>query len=159
MPEPQRGKLKIFIGYAAGIGKTYKMLEEAHELKAQGIDVVIGYVESHGRADTIAKIEGLEVVPRKRIEYRGSQFEEMDTEAILARRPRVCLVDEFPHTNVPGSDRAKRWEDAELVRARHTCPDDHEHSAPGELNDQVWHITRTRPRNNPTGLFVRPTKW
>src|SRR6202022_3406052 len=105
MAEQQRGKLKIFMGYAAGVGKTYKMLEEAQALKAQNVDVVIGYFEPHGRKDTIAKTEGLEMVPRKRVEYRGTIFEAMDTDAILARRPQVCAVDEFPHTNVPGSDR------------------------------------------------------
>ena len=81
----QRGKLKIFMGYAPGVGKTYKMLEESQGLKSQGVDIVVGYFESHGRPDTIAKTEGLEIVPRKRIDYRGSQFEEMDTDAILAR--------------------------------------------------------------------------
>src|ERR1700683_4508702 len=113
MPQGQRGRLKIFMGYVAGVGKTYQMLEEAQDLKAKGIDVVIGYVEPHGRKDTIAKAEGLEIVPRKKIEYRGSEFEEMDTEAILARHPRVCVVDEFPHTTVPGSNRGKRWEDVQ----------------------------------------------
>jgi len=106
-----RGKLKVFLGYAAGVGKTYRMLEEAHQLKREGRDIVVGYFEPHGRQDTIARIEGLEVVPRQRIEYRGHEFEEMDADAILARRPEICAVDEFPHTNVPGSARGKRWED------------------------------------------------
>src|SRR5215510_10658661 len=110
MLQPQRGKLKIFMGYAAGVGKTYKMLEVGIELQASGVDVVIGYFKPHGRKETIAKTEGLEIVPRQKIEYRGSVFEEMDTNAILARHPRVCLVDEFPHTNVPVSERPKRWE-------------------------------------------------
>src|SRR5437764_724299 len=103
--------LKVFLGYAAGVGKTYRMLEEARNLKARGVDIVIGYFEPHGRKDTIAKTEGLETVPRKRMEYRGTAFEVMDTDAILARRPKFCVVDEFPHTNVPGSNRSKRWED------------------------------------------------
>lgn len=115
MLERRRGKLKIYMGYAAGVGKTYQMLEEVRELKASGVDAVIGYFEPHGRQDTIAKAEGLEVIPRKSIDYRGSVFEEMDTEAILLRRPQICAVDEFPHTNVPGSDRAKRWEDVEAL--------------------------------------------
>jgi two-component system sensor histidine kinase KdpD len=115
MTEQRRGKLKILMGYAAGVGKTYKMMEEAHALKAQGIDIVIGYFEPHGRQETIAQAEGLEIVPRKKIEYRGTTFEEMDTDAILARHPQVCAVDEFPHTNVPGSDRTKRWEDAMVL--------------------------------------------
>ena len=104
-----RGQLKVLMGYAAGVGKTYRMLDEGLDLKAKGADVVIGYFEPHGRKDTIAKTVGLEVVPRRVIEYRGTSFEEMDTEAILARRPQVCLVDEFAHTNVPGALRAKRW--------------------------------------------------
>src|SRR5689334_16671279 len=95
------GRLRILLGYAAGVGKTYKMLEEAQELKREGRDVVVGYFEPHGREDTIAKIEGLEVISRRRIAYRGREFEEMDTDAILARRPEICAVDEFPHTNVP----------------------------------------------------------
>jgi two-component system, OmpR family, sensor histidine kinase KdpD len=111
----EAGKLKIFLGYAAGVGKTYQMLEEAQSLKAKGIDIVIGYFEPHGRKDTIAKAEGLEMVPRKVIEYRGSVFEEMDTDAIVARHPQVAVIDEFPHTNVPGSTREKRWEDVLLI--------------------------------------------
>src|SRR3977135_684451 len=99
MASPHRGKLRIFMGYAAGVGKTYKMLEEAQALKALNVDVVIGYFEPHGRKDTIAKTEGLETLPRKRVKYRETVFEEMDTDALLARRPQVCAVDEFPHTN------------------------------------------------------------
>lgn len=107
----QRGKLKIFLGYAAGVGKTYQMLEEAQNLKARGTDVVIGYFEPRGRKDTIAQTAGLEMVPRAVVEYRGSRYEEIDTEAILARRPSLAIIDELPHTNGPGSPRAKRWED------------------------------------------------
>jgi two-component system, OmpR family, sensor histidine kinase KdpD len=156
MPEQPRGKLKIFMGYAAGVGKTYKMLEEAQELKALGTDVVIGYVESHGRADTIAKTEGLEIVPRKNLDYRGSRFEEMDTEAIVARHPQVCVVDEFPHTNVPGSHRAKRWEDVEVlldagIDVLTTMNIQHLES----LNDQVWHITGIRVRETIPDWVVR----
>src|SRR5205809_5745100 len=111
-PQPaRRGRLKVFLSYAAGAGKTYRMLDEAHELKKKGIDIVVGYFEPHGRKDTIEKIEGLEIIPRRKIEYRDCLFEEMNTEAILKRVPRVCAVDEFPHTNVPGSARAKRWVD------------------------------------------------
>lgn len=146
MPE-KRGKLKIYLGYAAGVGKTYQMLEEAQDLKSRGVDVVIGYFEPHGRRDTIAKVEGLEVVPRKTVHYRESVFEEMDTDAILARRPRVCAVDEYPHANVPGSDRAKRWEDVEVlvdagIDVLTTMNIQHLES----LNDQVWHITGIRVR-------------
>jgi two-component system sensor histidine kinase KdpD len=111
MTAAAHGKLKIFLGYAAGVGKTYQMLEEAQNLKAQGVDVVIGYFEPHGRKDTIAKTEGLEMIPRKIVEYRGSSFEEMDVDAIAERAPQVAVIDEFPHSNVPGLAREKRWED------------------------------------------------
>lgn len=156
MPEQQRGKLKIFIGYAAGVGKTFKMLEEAHELKSQAVDVVIGYFEPHARADTIAKAQGLEMVPRRKIDYRGTQFEEMDTEAILARHPRVCVVDEFPHTNVPGSERAKRWEDVQMlldagIDVLTTMNIQHLES----LNDKIWHITGIRVRETIPDWVVR----
>jgi two-component system sensor histidine kinase KdpD len=141
-----RGKLKIFMGYAAGVGKTYKMMEEGQDLKERGVDVVIGYFEPHARKDTIAKTEGLEMIPRQRIEYRGSVFEEMDTDAILARHPQVCLVDEFPHTNV-GSERAKRWEDVQVlldagIDVLTTMNIQHLES----LNDQIWHITGIQVR-------------
>jgi two-component system sensor histidine kinase KdpD len=116
MIETKRGKLKIFLGYAAGVGKTYRMLEEGHALKAQGIDLVVGYFEPHGRKDTIAKTGGLEIIPRAQISYRESVFEEMDTEAILSRHPQICLVDELAHTNVTGAPRTKRWEDIERLR-------------------------------------------
>jgi two-component system sensor histidine kinase KdpD len=147
MTEHQRGKLKIFMGYAAGVGKTYKMLEEAQDLKASGVDVVIGYFEPHGRKETIAKTEGLDIIDRKKIQYRDSLFEEMDTAAILARNPQVCVVDEFPHTNVPGSERSKRWEDVEVLLASGmdvltTMNIQHLES----LNDQVWQITSIRVR-------------
>src|ERR1700737_1335320 len=106
----QSGRLKVYLGSAAGVGQTYRMLEEAQALRQNGVDIVVGYFEPHGRKETIAKTEGLEFIPRKTIDYRGSLFEEMDRDAILARHPQICVVDEFPHTNVPGSDHAKRWE-------------------------------------------------
>jgi two-component system, OmpR family, sensor histidine kinase KdpD len=112
---PDAGKLRIYLGYAAGVGKTYQMLSDAAELKQAGRDVVIGYFEPHGRADTIARTRGLETVPRRKVEYRGTEFEEMDTDAILRRTPEICVVDEFPHTNVPGSERAKRWQDVQAI--------------------------------------------
>src|SRR5271166_4341575 len=148
MPDrPPLGKLKIFLGYAAGVGKTYQMLEEAQELKRQGRDVVIGYFEPHGRKDTIAKTEGLEVIPRRKIDYRGGLFEEMDTDAILSRHPELCVVDEFPHTNVPGSDRLKRWQDVQAlldagINVLTTMNIQHLES----LNDQIWNITGIRVR-------------
>lgn len=148
MPDrPPLGKLKIFLGYAAGVGKTYQMLEEAQERKREGIDVVIGYFEPHGRKDTIAKTEGLELVPRRKIDYRGTEFEEMDTDAILQRRPQLCVVDEFPHTNVPGSERLKRWQDVQIlldagIDVLTTMNIQHLES----LNDQVYSITGIRVR-------------
>ncbi len=114
----QRGRLKIYLGYAAGVGKTYEMLQEGQRLQRQGVDVVIGIVETHGRAETAALIGDLEQVPRRRIEYRGVVLEEMDLDAVLARRPTVVLVDELAHTNAPGSRYPKRYQDVEeLVNA------------------------------------------
>src|SRR5580704_4756997 len=114
----QRGRLKIYLGFAAGVGKTYEMLQEAHRLKRNGVDVVIGTVETHGRPETAALVEGLEQVPRRKIEYHGVTLEEMDLDAVLARRPTVALVDELAHTNAPGSKFAKRYQDVEeLLRA------------------------------------------
>jgi two-component system sensor histidine kinase KdpD len=107
----RRGGLKLYIGFAAGVGKTYRMLEETRALGKRGIDVAIGFIETHGRAETAALIDGLEVVPRRHIEYRGVVVEEMDLDAILARRPEICVVDEIPHTNVPGSKNKKRYQD------------------------------------------------
>jgi two-component system, OmpR family, sensor histidine kinase KdpD len=144
---PPSGKLKIFLGYAAGVGKTYQMLEEAQAAKRQGIDVVIGYFEPHARKDTIAKTEGLEIIPRRKFDYRGSLFEEMDTDAILRRHPELCVVDEFPHTNVPGSVRLKRWQDVQAlldagINVLTTMNIQHLES----LNDQIWNITGIRVR-------------
>ena len=106
-----RGRLKVYLGYGAGVGKTYQMLLEGHRLKDEGIDVVVGLVETHGRAETAKLIEGLEVVPRRRQEYRGVVLEEMDLDAVLVRKPQVALIDELAHTNVPGSRNPKRYQD------------------------------------------------
>jgi two-component system sensor histidine kinase KdpD len=108
-----RGRLKIYLGFAAGVGKTFEMLQEGHRLKRQGVDAVIGLVETHGRAETAALIGDLEQVPRRKIEYRGVVLEEMDLDALLARRPTIALVDELAHTNAPGSRNAKRYQDVE----------------------------------------------
>ena len=114
----KRGRLKLYVGFAAGVGKTYEMLQEGQRLKRQGVDVVIGFVETHGRADTEALLEGLESVPRRRIEYRGLTIEEMDLDAVLARRPQLAVVDEIAHTNAPGSRNKKRYQDVfELLDA------------------------------------------
>lgn len=113
--EPSRGKLKIFLGYAAGVGKTYAMLESAHQRKAQGIDVVVGYVETHHRAETDELVSGLEVLPRRQVEYRNVTLSEFDVDAALARHPALILVDEFAHTNAPGLRHSKRYQDVQEI--------------------------------------------
>src|SRR3954462_10127855 len=114
----KRGRLKLYIGFAAGVGKTYRMLEEAHALRSRNVDIVIGFVETHGRDETARLVEGLEVVPRRRVEYRGVEVEEMSLNNILKRKPSVAIVDELAHTNVPGSRNRKRYQDAlELLDA------------------------------------------
>lgn len=143
------GKLKVILGYAAGVGKTYRMLSEGQQLAAAGHDVVIGYFEPHARPDTMALTQGLPEVPCRSLEYRGLSFREMDTDAILVRRPAICLVDEFAHTNVPGSARLKRWEDVLVLLAAGidvitTMNIQHLES----LNDQIREIT---------GVSVRET--
>jgi len=110
-----RGKLKLYIGSAAGTGKTFRMLQEAHDLRRRGVDVVVCFVETHGRAETEEQIGDLEVAPRKQISYRGVTLEEMDVDAVIARRPGIAIVDELAHTNVPGSRNEKRWQDAMLL--------------------------------------------
>jgi two-component system sensor histidine kinase KdpD len=114
--ESDRGRLRVYLGMAPGVGKTFRMLEEGHRRAARGTDLVVGFVESHGRPHTAELLEGLEVVPRRRVEYRGVVVEEMDAAAIIERRPTVALVDELAHTNVSGSPRGKRWEDVEAIR-------------------------------------------
>lgn len=111
-----RGRLRIYLGMAPGVGKTFKMLDEGHRRIGRGTDLVVGFVEAHGRPRTLELLDGLEVLPRRRTEYGGVVIEEMDVDAILARAPTVALIDELAHTNVPGSVRAKRWEDVEVVR-------------------------------------------
>jgi len=108
-----RGKLNLFVGYAAGVGKTYAMLEAARQRQAEGVDLVVGYVETHGRPETEALLPGLEIVPRKQAEYRGTVLKEMDLDAVLARHPQLALVDEFAHSNAPGSRHPKRYQDIE----------------------------------------------
>lgn len=116
--ERDRARLRIYIGAAPGVGKTYQMLQEAHALRASGLDVVIGVVETYGRRETEAQVKDLEVVPRRKVEYRGATMEELDVDAIVRRHPKVCVVDELAHTNVPGSRHTKRYEDVlELLEA------------------------------------------
>jgi two-component system sensor histidine kinase KdpD len=152
----RRGRLKIFLGYAAGVGKTYQMLTEARELKEQGVDIVVAYFEPHGRKDTMALVAGLEVIPRRTVEYKGSQLEEMDTDAVLRRRPQIAVVDEFPHTNVPGSPRVKRWEDVRVlldagIDVLTTMNVQHVES----LNDQIWQSTGVRVRETVPDWVVK----
>jgi two-component system sensor histidine kinase KdpD len=151
-----RGRLKIFLGYAAGVGKTYQMLTEARELKEQGVDIVVAYFEPHGRKDTMALIEGLETIPRRTVEYKGSLLEEMDTDAVLQRHPQIAVVDEFPHTNVPGSPRVKRWEDVHMlldagIDVLTTMNVQHVES----LNDQIWQSTGVRVRETVPDWVVK----
>src|SRR3954466_10864329 len=114
----ERGRLKVYLGSSAGVGKTYAMLREGDRLRRQGVDVAIGIVETHGRVETAEQIGDLEVIPPRELEYRGVVLREMDLDAILARRPTICLVDELAHTNAPGSRHPKRYQDvAELLRA------------------------------------------
>jgi two-component system sensor histidine kinase KdpD len=109
----QRGKLKVYLGYGPGVGKTWQMLLEGHRIRQEGMDVVVGLVETHGRAETANLIEGLEVIPRRQIQYHGITIEEMDMDAILSRRPSVALVDELAHTNAPGGKHLKRYQDVQ----------------------------------------------
>jgi two-component system sensor histidine kinase KdpD len=145
--EEHRGRYKIFLGMAAGVGKTYRMLQEGQAEAEAGRDVVIGYLEPHGRADTIAQAESLEVIPRRRVRYRDTELEEMDLPAILRRAPELCLIDELAHTNAPGLEHTKRYEDIEDVLAAgidvfSTVNVQHLES----LNDQVAEVTGTRVR-------------
>ncbi|NOT50918.1 MAG: sensor protein KdpD [Chitinophagaceae bacterium] len=108
---PKKGKLKIYIGMSAGVGKTYRMLQEAHTLLRNGVNVKVGYVETHGRKETQALIEGLPVLPRRKVFYKGKELDELDVQAILLLQPEVVIVDELAHTNIPGSKNEKRWQD------------------------------------------------
>ena len=117
VPQSRKGRLKVYLGGAAGVGKTYRMLEEAHQLRQQGHDVVLGFVETHGRAETAARVGDLELVPLREIPYRGVTLEEMDVDAILARKPEVAIVDELAHTNASGSRHNKRYQDVEELIA------------------------------------------
>jgi len=147
IPERGRGRYKIFLGMAAGVGKTYRMLQEGQADAEAGRDVVIGYLEPHGRAETIAQAEGLETIPRRRVRYRETELEEMDLGAILRRAPELCLIDELAHTNAPGLEHEKRYQDIEDVLAAgidvfSTVNVQHLES----LNDQVAEVTGTRVR-------------
>ncbi len=149
VPQRQKGHLKLYIGAAAGVGKTYKMLEEAHELRDRGVDVVLGLIETHNRYETAARIGDLEIIPRRKIEYRGVTLEEMDLDAILARKPEVVIVDELAHTNVPGARHAKRYQDVEEIIASGI-------NAISALN--IQHIESLNPlMKRVTGIDIRET--
>jgi two-component system, OmpR family, sensor histidine kinase KdpD len=142
-----RGHLKVFIGMAPGVGKTYRMLQEGAAEAEAGRDVVIGYLEPHGRAETVAQADGLEEVPRRKLTYRGTPLEEMDLPGVLARKPELCLIDELAHTNAPGVEHEKRYEDVrEVVEAGidvfSTVNVQHLES----LNDQITQLTGSRTR-------------
>jgi two-component system sensor histidine kinase KdpD len=146
-PSRQRGRLKLYLGFAPGVGKTYQMLTDAHELVKRGVDVVIGYFEPHGRKDTIDQALGLELIPRCKMEYRGAVFEEMNMQAILERHPEVCIVDELAHTNVPGSAHLKRWENVlELLEAGIDVMTTMNIQHLESLNDQVKEMTGVQVR-------------
>ena len=151
----KRGRLKLYVGYAAGVGKTWRMLEEAHALRRRGVDVVGALVETHGRAETAALLEGLEVVPRRRVEYRGVWVDELDLDAVIARRPAVAIVDEIPHTNAPGSKNRKRYQDvldllAEGIHVIGALNIQHLES----LNDLVQRNTGVRVRETVPDRFL-----
>ena len=150
------GRLKVYIGSAAGVGKTYRMLHEAHGLEERGIDVVLGFIETHGRAETAALIQGLEVVPRRKIEYRGVTVEEMDVDAVLARHPQVAIVDEVANTNAPGSAHRKRFEDIEAILAAGInviCAFNVQHLE--SLNDLIERVTHVRVRETVPDRIVK----
>ena len=155
--ERRSGRLKIFVGAAPGVGKTYEMLQQARARKQDGYDIVVGVVETHGRKETQALLDGLEIVPRKRLDYKEQWLEEMDLDAIIARRPQIALVDELAHANTPGSRHPKRYLDIEELLHRGidvytTVNVQHIES----LNDVVAQITHVRVRETvPDSVFDR----
>jgi two-component system sensor histidine kinase KdpD len=152
----EQAKLRVYIGAAPGVGKTYQMLEDAHLLKRQGADIVVAVVEAHGREDTKAMIGNLECVPLRRIEYRGVTLEEMDVEAIIARRPAIAIVDELAHTNVPGSRNRKRYQDVfDLLRAGISVITAVNIQHLESLNDVVTRTTGVRVRETVPDYFLR----
>ena len=156
MAEQERGQLRIYLGAAAGAGKTFDMLSEGHRRAERGADVAVAFVETHGRQHTAALLEGLEIIPRARVAYRGTTFEEMDLDAVLARRPEIALVDEFAHTNVPGSRHAKRWEDVEeLLTAGIDVISNVNIQHLESLNDVVQKITGVPQRETVPDAMVR----
>jgi len=151
----QRARLRIYIGAAPGVGKTYAMIEDAHTLRREGVDVVIAFVETHARADTEARIGDLEVVPRRRVDYRGVVLEDMDLDAVLARKPALCVVDELAHTNVAGSRHEKRYQDVlELLDAGIGVMTAVNIQHLETLNDAVSRVTGVRVRETVPDTFL-----
>lgn len=152
----RRGRLKVYLGFAAGVGKTYRMLEEAHALKRRGVDVVIGFIETHARAETAALITDLETVPHKTFAYRGVRIEEMDVDAVLQRCPQVTIVDEVAHTNVPGSKNDKRHQDIDALLdagINVICAFNIQHLE--SLNDVVSRAANVRVRETVPDTFLK----
>ena len=155
LQEEDRPRLRIYIGAAPGVGKTYTMLEEAHALRRSGVDVVIGLIETHGRADTEQLIAGLEVIPRRKESYKGVIVEEMDLDAILARKPQICIVDELAHSNVPGSRHEKRYQDVLFLLERGISVLTAVNIQHLEtLNDAVGRVTGVRVRETVPDTFI-----
>jgi two-component system sensor histidine kinase KdpD len=155
LKEQDRPRLRIYIGAAPGVGKTYAMLQAAHALRARGLDVVIGYVETYGRQETEAQLRDLEAIPRKVIEYRSVRMEEMDVDAIIARKPQICVVDELAHTNLPGSRHAKRYEDVlQLLEAGIHVMTAVNIQHLETLNDAVARVTGVRVRETVPDTFL-----
>jgi two-component system sensor histidine kinase KdpD len=153
--DEQRARLRIYVGAAPGVGKTYAMLLEAHALRARGLDVVVGFVETYDRRETVAQLKDLEVVPRRRVEYRGVTMEEMDVDAIIARRPQVAVVDELAHSNVPGSKHEKRYQDVlELLDAGIHVLTAVNIQHLETLNDAVAKVTGVRVRETVPDTFL-----
>src|SRR5258705_518184 len=156
LKEGEQAKLRVYIGAAPGVGKTYQMLEDAHLLKKQGADIVVAAVETHGREDTRAMIGELECVPMRRIEYRGVTLEEMDVDAVLARHPAIAIVDELAHTNVPGSKNSKRYQDVmDLLSAGISVISAVNIQHLESLNDVVNRTTGVRVRETVPDYFLR----
>ena len=155
-PDSPRGSLKVYLGYAPGVGKTFQMLADGQAAVQRGVDLVLAYFEPHARPDTIRQAQGLEIVPHLKVEYRGKTFGEMDTEAVLRRNASIALVDELAHTNIPGAARAERWEDVQVlldagIEVWTTVNVQHIEC----LNDQIWQITGIRVRETVPDGFVR----
>lgn len=152
----RRARLRIYIGAAPGVGKTYQILEDAHQLRRQGVDIVIGFIEPHGRAETEMLIDNLEHVPLRRVEYRGVTLEEMDVDAIVARRPEIAIVDELAHTNAPGSKNRKRYEDVlEILEAGISVITAVNVQHIESLNDAIARITGIKVREAVPDYFLR----